>query len=305
MSKILLTGATGLIGNQLIPYLKKNNHQIVFLSRNKSDQAKNIFKWDVSNNFIADDVFEGVEYIIHLAGAGIADKRWTEKRKKEIFDSRVKSAELLFNKVNKNKIQLKAFISASATGYYGTVTNDKIYKEKDTLGNDFLSDVCIKWETAALQFEGIGVRTVRLRFGVVLSEKGGALKKMLLPTKLGFGSALGSGKQFLPWIHIDDLIGIIAKSVSDESMKGVYNAVAPSFTNYNEFAKTLAEVINKPFFMPNVPSFALKLIFGEMSKVILEGSRISCQKLIDAGYNFNFPNLEEALIDLLIPPLKK
>ncbi|MCB0744564.1 MAG: DUF1731 domain-containing protein, partial [Ignavibacteriae bacterium] len=160
-------------------------------------------------------------------------------------------------------------------------------------------DVCIKWENAAIKFEDIGVRTVRLRFGVVLSEKGGALKKMLLPTKLGFGSALGSGNQFLPWIHIDDLIGIITKSISDESMKGAYNAVAPSFSNYNEFAKTMAEVMDKPFFMPNVPSLILKLIFGEMSKVILEGSKISSKKIIDSGYNFIFPNLKEALLDLL------
>ncbi len=299
MGKILVTGGTGLIGSELISHLKSNNNKIVLLSRSKSDRSENIFKWDVNNNFIEADAFDGVEYIIHLAGAGIADKRWTEKRKKEIIDSRVKSTELLFNKVKHNEIKLKGFVSASAIGYYGSVTSEKIFTETDPPGNDFLGDVCKKWEDASLKFEGIGVRTVQLRLGVVLSPKGGALKKILVPTKLGLGSALGTGKQFLPWIHIKDLASVIDKTISNENMKGAYNVVAPSFTNFNEFAKTLADAINKPLFMPNVPSFALKLLFGDMSKVILEGSRISPQKLIESGYSFQFPKLQDALKNLV------
>lgn len=299
MNKVLITGSSGLIGSILSELLTKNNYEVIKLSRTKRQNSKNSFIWDVDSKFIEKEALENINYVIHLAGAGIADKRWTDKRKKEIINSRVESTNLLFDKLNRSGTNLKAFISASATGYYGAVTNDKVYKEEDQPGNDFLADVCKKWEDAALKFQNIGVRTILLRFGVVLSTDGGALKKMLLPTKLGFGSALGSGKQFLPWIHFKDLINIIEKSIIDESMNGAYNIVSPSNTTYYDFAKVLAKVMNKPFFMPNVPAFLLKLVFGEMSKVILEGSKISSNKIIESGYKFKFTDLDHSLTDLL------
>lgn len=299
MQRILITGASGLIGKNLSVHLSKIGFEISHLTRTISNNNFKSYKWDIKNNSIDEASLNGIDYIIHLAGAGIADKRWTEKRKKEIIDSRVKSAELLYNSIAKLNVKPKAFISASAIGYYGAVTSDKIFNEKDSAGSDFLGKICKLWEESSLRFENLGIRTVQLRFGVVLSKEGGALKKMLLPTKLGIGSALGSGKQYFPWVHIEDTVNIIFKSINDNNMNGPYNVVAPVFTNYIEFAKTLAKVMEKPFFMPNIPSFFLRLILGEMSKIILEGSRVSSKKIENAGFTFKFTDLNVALNNLL------
>ncbi|MBC8393230.1 MAG: TIGR01777 family protein, partial [Deltaproteobacteria bacterium] len=199
MSKILITGGTGLVGSRLTEMLVDKNHEVVVLSRNPKN--KNEFKWDISKAFIDEKVFENTDYIIHLAGAGIADERWSEKRKQLIIDSRVESANLLFHKVKEHKIKLKGFISASGIGYYGAFTSDKIFEETDKVGNDFLGEVCEKWEAAALQFEQLNINVSILRTGIVLSKNGGALEKMKTPVI----SPLGSGKQYLPWLHIDDL----------------------------------------------------------------------------------------------------
>ena len=299
MSKVLITGASGLIGTELSSFLSKKGYEIIHLSRNKKKGEFKSFLWNIDTGFLEAGALENVDHIIHLAGAGIADKRWTSERKKEIIESRIKSAELLFNEITKLESKPKSFISASAVGYYGAVTSDKIFSESDKHGDDFVAKVCKLWEESTKPFSDIGIRIVQLRFGVVLSPKGGALKKMLLPTKLGIGSALGSGKQYLPWIHITDAISAIEKSVFDKDIKGAYNLVSPSTDDYNSFAKTLAKTLQKPFFAPNVPSFVLKFIFGEMASIILEGSRISPQKLIDSGFNFKYSNLNNALSILL------
>lgn len=299
MSKILITGASGLIGTELSSFLSEKGYEIIHLSRNEKNGKYKSFQWDIDAGYLEKEALENVDHIIHLAGAGIADKRWTTKRKQEIIDSRVKSAELLFNEISKLDKKPKSFISASAVGYYGVVTSDKIYLESDKSGNDFVAEVCKLWESSTKQFSDIGIRTVQLRFGVILSPNGGALKKMLLPTKLGLGSALGSGKQYFPWIHISDAISAIEKCISDEDIKGAYNLVSPSTNDYNSFAKTLAQTLQKSYFAPNVPSFVLKLIFGEMANIILEGSRISPNKIISTGYKFQYPNLHDALSNLL------
>jgi uncharacterized protein (TIGR01777 family) len=302
MGKILITGASGLVGLALTQYLLENNFEIVHLSRSKKNNSSvPTFVWDIKRGYLEDGVFENISHIVHLAGAGIADQRWTEKRKQEIIDSRTKSAELLFNGVTKLNNKPDTFISASAIGYYGAITSDNIFIEEDKPADDFQGKVCKLWEKSADLFSDIGIRTVKLRFGVVLSVNGGALKKMLLPTKFGLGSALGSGKQFLPWVHINDVIKIISKSISDNKMQGPYNVVAPSFDTYDKFSSTLAHVLKKPYFLPNVPSFLLRLAFGEMSAIILKGSRISSEKLIKNGYKFQFDNLETALKNLVNP----
>lgn len=300
MNKVLITGASGLVGSALTKYLLDNNFEVVHLSRSKkSNSPVPIFVWDIKSEYLEEGALENVNHIVHLAGAGIADQRWTEKRKQEIIDSRTKSAELLFNGIRKLYHKPDTFISASAIGYYGAITSDKIFVEEDKPAEDFQGKVCKLWEESADLFSGLGIRTVKLRLGVVLSKKGGALKKMILPSKFGFGSALGSGNQFLPWVHIKDVVNIISKSISDTKMLGPYNVVAPYYCNYNEFSKTLAQVLHKPYFMPNVPSILLKLAFGEMSAIVLEGSRISSEKLINSGYKFQFTNLETALKDLI------
>ena len=299
MEKVLITGGSGLIGLHLADYLSSPNYELKLLSRKKNLNKSNIYFWDLNSGQIEEEALTGIDHIIHLAGAGIAEKRWTAKRKKEIIDSRVKSSELLFNEVNKMYIKPKTFISASAIGYYGAITNEKIYTEVDNSGNDFQGEVCQQWESSSQKFSELGIRNIQLRFGVVLSAKGGALPKMMLPIKLGVGSALGTGNQFVPWIHIDDVARIIEKAILDEGISGPYNVVAPEYRTYNELVKIIAQKLEKPLFMPNIPSFILKLVLGEMSQIVLEGSRMSNKKIINSAYTFSFPILDKALSNLL------
>ncbi|APZ44777.1 TIGR01777 family protein [Polaribacter reichenbachii] len=291
MAKIIITGGTGLVGTKLTELLIKNNHNVVILSRNP--KHKNEYKWDVSKGFIDKNALVNIDYIIHLAGAGIADKRWTNERKKIIIDSRVKTANLLYEKVKEQNIQLKSFISASGIGYYGAITTDKIFEEIDNVGNDFLGEVCQKWEDAAHQFKTLNVPVTILRTGVVLSKKGGALEKMKTPIV----TPLGSGKQYMPWIHIDDLCQLYLKSIED-NLSGIFNAVAPEHHTSHTFSKELAKNIKRPFIGIGVPSFMLKLIFGEMANILLEGSRISTKKIEKNGYSFRFETLKKALNNL-------
>ena len=291
MSKVLITGGTGLVGSRLTELLLKKNHEVVILSRNPKEQ--NEFKWDIKNDFIDDKAFENIDYIIHLAGAGIADERWSDKRKKVIIDSRVETANLLFKKVKELNLNLKGFVSASGSGYYGAVTSDKIFKETDKLGNDFLGKVCQKWEDAAHQFKALKVPVTILRTGIVLSKTGGALEKMKTPII----SPLGSGNQYLPWIHIDDLAEMYIYTI-ENNIEGVFNAVAPEHHTSKTFSKALAKNINRPFIGVNVPSFALKLMFGDMSQILLKGSRLSSKKIEKNGYPFRFKTLNKALSNL-------
>lgn len=287
MSKILITGGTGLVGSKLKKILQDKNHEVVILSRNP--KKENEFKWDISKNYIDDKVLKNIDYIIHLTGAGLANKRWSAKRKQLIIGSRVDSANLLFKAINNNNIKLKGFISASGIGYYGAITADKIFEETDKAGNDFLSEVCQKWEAAAHQFEQLNIPVTILRTGVVLSKKGGALEKMKTPVI----SPLGSGKQYLPWIHIDDLCKMYMKAV-DGGLTGIFNAVAPEYHTSTTFSKTLAKSTSRPYIGICVPSFVLKWLFGEMAIILLKGSRISAKKIEKNGYSFRFKTLQEA-----------
>ena len=291
MSKVLITGGTGLVGSRLTELLLEKNHEVVILSRNPKEQ--NEFKWDIKNDFIDDKAFENIDYIIHLAGAGIADERWSDKRKKVIIDSRVETANLLFKKVKELNLNLKGFVSASGSCYYGAVTSDKIFKETDKPGNDFLGEVCQKWEDAAHQFKALKVPVTILRTGIVLSKTGGALEKMKTPII----SPLGSGNQYLPWIHIDDLAEMYIYTI-ENNIEGVFNAVAPEHHTSKTFSKALAKNINRPFIGVNVPSFALKLMFGDMSQILLKGSRLSSKKIEKNGYPFRFKTLNKALSNL-------
>lgn len=293
MTKILVTGGTGLVGQQLILLLKKKGHTTHILTRNP--QKNNEFLWDLKMQLIDDKAFEGVEYIVHLAGAGIADKRWSDNRKQEILNSRVQSTALLYQKVNALKVPLKGFISASATGFYGAITTDIIFTETDKSSDDFLGEVCESWENAAFEFKKLDIPVTVLRTGIVLTKTGGALEKMKTPII----SPLGSGKQYLPWIHIDDLINLYVKAIEDPSFTGVYNAVAPDHQTNYEFSKELATLSKRPFIGVGVPSFLLKLIFGKLAVILLEGSRVSSEKLKHKKFIFTYPNLKKALGSLL------
>lgn len=295
---IIITGANGMVAKALSKRLK-TDYELRFLTRKKT--SKNEFEWNVHQKTIDENVFDNAAHIIHLAGANIFEKRWSPTQKEEIINSRVDSAKLILECLKVRNQHLKSFVSSSAVGFYGAITSEHIFKEEDASGNDFLAEVVRKWEAAADEFEleKIVDRVVKLRTGVVFSEKGGALEKMVNPVKNGFGSALGSGKQYIPWLHIDDLCGIYKKAIEDENFHGVFNAVAPQHINNNDLTKAIAQQLNKTLWLPNVPSFILKLVFGEASSMILEGSRVSSEKLENIGFHFKYPNLEKALPQLL------
>ncbi|MDF2930791.1 MAG: hypothetical protein K0R36_122 [Chryseobacterium sp.] len=295
---IVITGASGSVAKVLAKKLE-NEYSVRFLTRTKKHE--NDFEWNIEKGTIDEKAFENVNHIIHLAGANISEKRWSDERKKEIISSRVDSAQLIFRTLQKKNIRLKSFISASATGIYGAITSQTIFREEDEKGNDFLSEVVILWEKAADEFseKGIAERVVKIRTSVVLSEKDGALKKMAVPVKLGIGSPIGTGRQYIPWIHMDDLCEVYEFALKNENMSGAYNASAPQHTDNENFTKEIAEVLNKPMFMPNIPGFMMKILFGELSVVLLEGSRTSSEKLQNAGFTFKFPELKSALKDLL------
>ena len=299
MKTILVTGASGLIGKSLVDLLLAERHKVKTIGRSsKSDERFQSFVWNYKEDYIEEGALDGVDVIIHLAGANISSGRWTPQRKKEIVDSRVETTELLFRKVKEQDLPIKSFISASAIGYYGAVTNEFIYSEEDAPHTDFIADVCVKWEQAAKRFEEIGISTTILRTGVVFGETGSALQKLTLPIKYGVGSPIGSGKQYMPWIHIEDLCEMYLGAV-DNKIKGIYNAVAPNHATNKDVVKTAARVMRRPCFMPNVPTGLMRTIFGAMSAILLEGSRVSAQKIENSGYTFKFPKLESALEDLL------
>ena len=300
MAVILISGGTGLVGKALSKRLLSEGHEVRILSRNpqSSSQLKS-FYWDVEKNEIDEKAFDGVNHIVHLAGSGIADKRWTDARKQNIIDSRVNSMKLITDVVKKKNIQLKSFVGASAIGIYGMMTSEKIYTETDKGKDDFLSTTCMQWEYSYKEIQSLAAKNCIIRIGVVLSKDGGALKRLLPLFQLGLGSAVGSGKQYMPWIHLDDLVSIFHESLFNPNYNGVYNAVSAEETTSHSFSKQLAESLSKPFFLPNVPAFFLKLVFGEMANVLLEGSRISNQKLTGEGFQFKYSTLSEALAEII------
>ena len=300
MAIILISGGTGLVGKALTKRLITEGHEVRILSRNpKSEDKIKSFYWNVEKNEIDEKAFDGVEHIVHLAGSGIADKRWTNERKQDIIDSRVNSMKLITDVVKKKNIQLKSFVGASAIGIYGMSTSEKIYTETDTGKDDFLTQSCSQWENSYQQIQTLSSKNCIIRIGVVLSKDGGALKRLLPLFNLGLGSAVGSGKQNMPWIQLTDLVSVFHEALFNPNYNGIYNAVSTEETTNQSFSKQLAKSLSKPFFFPNVPAFALKLAFGEMANVLLEGSRVSNQKLINKGFQFQFATLSEALINIV------
>jgi len=300
MANVLLTGGNGLIGKHLYEKLQEKGYNVAILSRNKSVTSKTqVFTWDLENRTIETEAIEFADYIVHLAGENIGEKRWTTDRKQQIIDSRIKTTDLIFRQVKDQNKNLKAFISASAVGYYGAITSDKLYSETDPSSNDFLGETCNKWEQSVNRFQELGIRTVNIRTAVVLTKQGGALAKLTTLARTGLSSALGNGKQYMPWIHIDDLCNIYIKALEDSKMEGPYNAVAPEHQTNKNLSKTIAQVLKKPFWFPNIPAFVLQVMLGEMSGMLLKGSRVSSEKIQKAGYEFLFPNLKGALLNLI------
>lgn len=300
MKTVLVTGGTGLIGKHLCHFLKKSGYHMAVLSQSKHNSSEfPVFYWNWKKQEIDETALQNSDYIIHLAGANIAGQRWSDSRKKLILDSRVQSTLFLQKKIEELNLSPSAFISASAVGYYGMITDSHIYKESDAPSNDFLGIVCSEWENAAKQVYDPRIRTVQLRTGIVLTPKGGALQKMAPPIQAGIGSPLGSGKQFIPWIHIDDLCQMYLDAIQNSDLHGAYNASAPEHHTNSSLTQAIAKTLNKSIWLPPVPSFVLKVIFGDMAGLLLYGSRVSSEKIESTGFSFKYPELKGALYDLL------
>lgn len=288
-----------MIGKRLTDLLLQRGYHVSHLGRGEHKSKVPSFIWDIERHYIDPQAIKDVDAIVHLAGANIGEKRWTKKRKKEILESRIGPTRLLYDVLKKQTHAVKAIICAAGSSYYGLDNGGKLAKEDDKPGDDFLALVCQRWERELDKFMELGLRVVKLRAAIVLSTRGGALKKMKKPTELYAGAVLASGKQPMTWIHIDDHCGIIIKSIEDDSMEGAYNSVAPNPVTNEQFTKEMALALHRPIIFPHAPAFVLKLIFGEMADLVLNGIRISSEKIIRAGYTFKFPNIKEALADLL------
>ncbi len=302
---VLITGGSGLVGTRLTEILLERGLTVSHITRKVEEKTVGgkpvkTYLWDIKKGVIDEKAFLEADYLVHLAGAGIADENWSEERKKEIIDSRTKSIDLIVSKLKTLPHRIISFASASGIGYYGADTGDEHISEQHTPGSDFVADCCIQWEAAADEIQALGIRTVKLRTGIVLSEKGGALPKLTQPVRWGVGAALGTGKQWQSWIHLDDLCEMYIKSLTDKQMTGAYNAVAPNPVTNHDLTKISAQILSRPFWMPNVPEFTLKLVFGEMASIILGGNYVLNQRIkLETDFDYKFVEIRAALADLL------
>ena len=313
MSTILITGGTGLVGRALTKALLERNYQVIILTRNEKrtsspDIKLRYVQWDVDKQVVDNKAISEADYIIHLAGEGVADKRWTEKRKKEIVDSRVNSSKLIVDSLKAIPNKVKVIVSASAIGWYGADnltpnpspqggegSSSRKFEESDLPAKDFLGNTCKQWEESIEPVTQLGKRLVKLRTGIVVSKDGGAIKEFIRPMKFGMAAILGTGKQIISWIHIDDLVNMYITAIENEKMSGPYNAVAPNPVSNKELTVLLAKLRNKFFLPVHVPSLILKLILGEMSIEVLKSATVSSNKIKESGFLFKSPTIKEAL----------
>ena len=292
MKNILITGGSGLVGKKITQLLESEGNAVAWLSRNPKKNSQKSFAWDIDKNTIDPAAIEWADGIIHLAGEGVAEKRWTEGRKKSILESRTQSTALLYEAIMKAKNKPEAFISASAVGFYGFDTGDKTVDENTKSGSDFLAQVVVAWENEVKKIADSGIRTVLLRIGIVLDKDGGALKEMMKPP---VAAPLGSGNQWMSWIVIEDLARMFSFAIKNEKISGIYNAVGPHPATNAELTKAAAKNAGKPFIGFGVPGFGLKLILGEMAMMVLGGNKVSSKKIQKEGFKFNFSELDKAM----------
>lgn len=303
MKKIIITGATGSIGQKLTKKLTERGYNIVVFTRNRDNAQRklsNVYKvvqWDYNHFQEWVNELDNAAAVIHLAGANLGAKRWTAEYKRQIYDSRIISTRNLVEAIKSLEQKPKAFICASAVGYYGDRA-DEILKEDSTKGNDFLTKLCCDWENEAKQVEQLGVRRVSVRTGLVLMKDEGVIKQLLFPFKFFLGGSLGNGKQWFPWIHIDDIVGIYLQSIENINLNGVVNAASPGIVRMKEFAKTFGSILKRPSFFP-IPKFAIKIVAGEFGEYAVMSQRVSVEKILNAGYKFKFEKIGEALKDIL------
>ena len=310
MSTILITGGTGMVGTRLTEILIEQGHEVIILSRNPLSVdllPKGITHagWDLKKKWIDPQAFAAADYIVHLAGAGVADKRWNKKRKEEILSSRADSGALLVHVMQTIPNKIKSVISASGIGWYGADTPTSLregFSEEAPSDTEFLGETCRIWEQNIQGAIGFGKRLVVFRIGIVLSNSGGALVEFKKPIRFGFAAILGNGKQNISWIHVDDLCGMFIKAIEDETMQGVYNAVAPEIVTNKKLTLTLATSMRHRFFIPiHVPAFLLRWILGEMSVEILKSTKVNSFKIQGTRFHYKYPTLSEAIQQLIHP----
>ncbi|MBS1562976.1 MAG: TIGR01777 family oxidoreductase [Bacteroidetes bacterium] len=312
MATILITGGTGMTGRALSSLLVSKGHEVIVLTRDAARASASEKKagisyasWNVPDQIIDVAAVEKADYIVHLAGAGVADKRWSVKRKKEIVDSRVKSGELIVKTLKENRNKVKAILCASGIGWYGPdpeIPNPRPFVEADKPFNDFLGETCRLWEAAIMPASGLGKRVVIFRTGIVLSNGGGALAEFKKPLRAGIATVLGSGAQMVSWVHIDDLCRMYLKAIEEHTMEGVYNAVSPKPVNNKALVLELAKAMRGRFYLPMpVPSFLLKLVLGEMSIEVLKSATVNANKIRTAGFDFLYPTIQAAINALIHP----
>lgn len=298
MKKVLISGGSGLIGRHLTRFLLQNGYEVAWLSRSVKPQKEvKIFKWDVDAAYVDPEAIIWADVLIHLAGESIAGKRWTTKRKQEIIESRTKSTELLISAMQQHNHHIEQVVAASAIGFYGE-TGVTAVDETHAAGNGFLSDSVLQWEKATAKFSALGVNLITLRIGIVLAENGGALKEIVQTKSLRVLPVMGSGKQIYAWIHIQDVAQIMLYCLQ-QKLSGVYNAVAPHPISLKSLIQHYQQVSGRWYLQMPVPAFALQLILGELSAVVLTGQNVSCAKIQSAGYQFIFPEITSALQQII------
>jgi uncharacterized protein (TIGR01777 family) len=295
---ILITGATGMIGKRLIADLLQNGHRVAILSR-KPTKIKDVqvFLWNIEKGEMDQNCLNEVDTIVHLAGAGIADQKWTKERKKQIIDSRVDSTKLLYKTIQETGNHVKNFISSSASGYYGD-REDELLLESTAAGTGFLAECCVLWEEQIDKIKELGLRVVKFRTGFVLGKNGGGLTSLARPIKFFAGAALGTGKQWVPWIHINDIAAMYLHAIENDSYSGAYNGCAPNPVTNEMLTKAVAKKLHRPVWPINVPEKVLEMILGKMSIIVTISTNLSAQKILDEGFNYEFVHVEDALEDI-------
>ncbi len=293
---ILIAGGTGLIGSRLAEMLREKGYVVRLLTR--SPKSKGQYFWNPSMGEMDAAALQGVDSIVNLAGAGIADGRWTEARKKEIVESRTQSASLLFREMEGMPNRPKSYLSASAVGYYGNSGEAWMHEESRPVDQGFLVECCQKWEAAANQMTRLGIRTIKFRIGVVLAKEGGALAEMVKPLRFGLGVYFGDGQAWWPWVHREDVCRAFVWAIENQEVEGVFNLVAPAPARSIDLVKAIAKAMGQTAIFLPAPAFVLRLILGEMSAVLLNSNRVSAEKLTKAGFEFQWPELNGALRDI-------
>lgn len=299
MKKVLIVGGSGFVGQALQSFFRSKSIEFNVLSRNIYSERSNYFQWIPEENYIDLNSLVDVFCIINLSGENISEKPWTNKRKKQLYESRILTSQLLFDSIQKLSTKPEVIICASAIGYYESKESDRCFDETSKSGSSYLSTLCVQWEESSLKFISLGLRTIVLRFGIVLGKSGGAFPKLLFPAKFHLGTILSHGRQFMPYIHIDDLCNLILHCIEVKNINGIYNAVNGDHVTNESFCRSLANKVSRFVFIFKVPRIIIELLLGKMSTVLLDGNKVSSKKIEATGFLFQFKDLNMTFDNIL------